>query len=130
MKKQRNIVRGFQLNLQNEDSFQAPIVANVNMAVGNFLSDNAGFNSLPPKLQASVVSAISQYCRRQHPNWVQEVFHAVRETAQKNRVSLDKQHESLDFLASKLDATLDAKLTKFMEEAVIVAGERVSDVLN
>ena len=130
MENKKKFLRGFQLNLENKDSFQAPIVANVNMAVGNFLSDNAGFNSLPPKLQADVVSAISQYCRRQHPDWVQELFHAVRETARQNRVNLGQEYESLDVVAPKLDATMDAKIAKFMDEAVTVASERVSDVLN
>ena len=129
MKKQRNIVRGFQLNLENKDSFQAPIVANVNMAVGNFLSDNAGFNGLPSKLQAAVVSSISQYCRLQHSGWVQEVFNAVRETARQNRVDLDKQHESLDVIAPKLDATMDKKIAEFMDEAVTVARDRVAYML-
>ena len=130
MENKKKFLRGFQLNLENKDSFQAPIVANVNMAVGNFLSDNAGFNGLPSKLQAAVVSSISQYCRLQHPGWVQEVFNAVRETARQNRVDLDKQHESLDVIAPKLDATMDKKIAKFMDEAVTVASERVSDVLN
>ena len=61
---------------------------------------------------------------------MQEVFNAVRETAQKNQVNLDKQHESLDFIAPKLDATMDAKIAKFMDEAVNVASERVSNMLN
>ena len=129
MKKQRNIIRGFRLNIENEDSFRAPIIANVNAVVGDFLSNNASYNSLPPKLRAAVISATSQYCKLQHSDWVQELFNAVRETARQNQVNLDQEYESLDFVASKLDATMDAKLAEFMDEAVTIASDRVSDML-
>ena len=126
MEKKRKILRGFQLNLEYSDSFRAPIVANVNMAVGEFLSESSAFNSLPSKLRDVVISAVRQYCKLHHDRWVQEVFNAVRETAQKNRVSLEEQHESLDFIAPKLDVTLESKLAEFMDEAVTVASDRVA----
>ena len=129
MEKKRKFLRGFQLNLECPDSFRTPIIANVQMAIADYLFDSPRFNNLPPKLQNAVTAGIIKYCKLQQDGWVQEIFSAVRETARQNKVDLDQQYESLNFIAPKLDETLESKLAEFMDEAITVAGDRVAYML-